>query len=540
MTGISDASGLVTYTYDGWGRLIQEDRTVLGVVYTTGYTYNDNHDLTVVTYPGGRTVTYQYDAAGRAVSVETANGGSPLTLASSGTYLPFGPLSGLALGNGVTMTRAFDQRYRLTSRDFVGSNYLTVAMTERLPQVYAYDDLNRVTSAQGTYGQTAYTYDTAGNRLTRTLGAESDVYTYDGVAGRLQSVTGANPVSITYDASGRTTSLGILTLTYNDRGRLAQVSNTGGTLGQYTYNALEQRIIKTAGGLTTVFHYDRQGRLIAESATDGTILREYIYFDDEPLALLENGATYYFANDHLGSSQALFDQYGETVWQAQYDPFGAAVVSPESTLVNHLRLPGQYFDSETGLHYNWHRYYDPGLGRYLTPDPIGLDGGLNLYAYVDNGPANDIDPWGLMVASDIIRWAPIVIPAAPTLAGAGALGAGVITGLGIILYPSELGDGTIDGASEMARNPITHERKDEILDEPIPGYPEDPKDYCPKIRKAIDALNTTINWRKRDMAEYGYHAQNPSRGGHNKRIKRLTQKRDALQKKYDKFCKPCP
>ena len=88
---------------------------------------------------------------------------------------------------------------------------------------------------------------------------------------------------------------------------------------------------------------------------------------------LENGATYYFANDHLGSSQAIFDQNGQTVWQARYDPFGAATISPDSTLVNNLRLPGQYFDSETELHYNWHRYYEPGLGRYLsvTRDEIG-------------------------------------------------------------------------------------------------------------------------------------------------------------------------
>ena len=77
------------------------------------------------------------------------------------------------------------------------------------------------------------------------------------------------------------------------------MSNTGGTLGQYTYNALEQRIIKTASSVTTVFHYDRDGRLIAESATDGTILREHIYFNGEPLALVENSATYYFANDRL-------------------------------------------------------------------------------------------------------------------------------------------------------------------------------------------------------------------------------------------------
>jgi len=58
-------------------------------------------------------------------------------------------------------------------------------------------------------------------------------------------------------------------------------------------------------------------------------------------------------------------------------------------------LPGQYFDAETGLHYNWHRYYDPSTGRYLTPDPIGFAGGMNLYAYVQNDPVNRIDPYGL-------------------------------------------------------------------------------------------------------------------------------------------------
>jgi hypothetical protein len=74
------------------------------------------------------------------------------------------------------------------------------------------------------------TYDTAGNRLTRTLNTESDTYAYDSVTGRLQGVTGSNPTTLTYDASGRTTGLGSLTLTYNDRGRLSQVSNTQVTL----------------------------------------------------------------------------------------------------------------------------------------------------------------------------------------------------------------------------------------------------------------------------------------------------------------------
>ena len=201
------------------------------------------------------------------------------------------------------------------------------------------------------------------------------------------------------------------------------MSNTGGTLGQYTYNALEQRVIKAAGGVTTVFIYDREGRLITESSSTGTILREYIYFNGEPLALVDSGVIYYFANDQLGSGQALLDQNGQTVWQAQYDPFGAATVTPASTLVNNLRLPGQYFDSETGFHYNWHRYYEPRLGRYLRPDPIGLDGGINLYGYGAGNPINLIDPDGQV---------PLALPIIFICAGGGCEAvAGALTGIGL-------------------------------------------------------------------------------------------------------------
>jgi RHS repeat-associated protein len=85
---------------------------------------------------------------------------------------------------------------------------------------------------------------------------------------------------------------------------------------------------------------------------------------------------------------------GTVVWSARYDSFGLATVGIE-TVKNNLRFPGQYFDQETGLHYNWHRFYDPETGRYVSADPIGLEGGINLYAYVANDPVNWVDPWGL-------------------------------------------------------------------------------------------------------------------------------------------------
>jgi RHS repeat-associated protein len=89
------------------------------------------------------------------------------------------------------------------------------------------------------------------------------------------------------------------------------------------------------------------------------------------------------------------DSTGTVVWEGDYKPFGEAGVHPQSTVVNNFRFAGQYYDEETGLHYNYHRYYDPKTGRYLTPDPIGLLGGINLYSYAVNNPVNAIDPFGL-------------------------------------------------------------------------------------------------------------------------------------------------
>jgi len=170
------------------------------------------------------------------------------------------------------------------------------------------------------------------------------------------------------------------------------------TVASYTYDSQNRRISKTVAGMTTHYIYDLANRLIAETLADGTPIRDFFYLDNEPLAVREyqtNPGLYYFLNDHLGTPQQLITPAGAVVWQAAYLPYGEAQVQV-NTVVNNLRFPGQYFDSETGLHYNWNRYYDPITGHYISADPIGLEGGLNLYAYVGGNPVNWSDPWGLV------------------------------------------------------------------------------------------------------------------------------------------------
>jgi RHS repeat-associated protein len=108
-----------------------------------------------------------------------------------------------------------------------------------------------------------------------------------------------------------------------------------------------------------------------------------------------NPKVYYYLNDQLGTPQLMVDSTGTVVWEARYRPFGEAQVHAKSTVANNFRFPGQYYDQETGLHYNYRRDYHPGSGRYVEPDPIGLRGGLNLFAYGGNSPLNFDDPSGL-------------------------------------------------------------------------------------------------------------------------------------------------
>ena len=111
---------------------------------------------------------------------------------------------------------------------------------------------------------------------------------------------------------------------------------------------------------------------------------------------------YYYINDHLGTPMKVIDENNTIAWSAYYKPFGEADITVD-TFNNNFRFPGQYYDNESNLHYNYHRYYDFGTGRYIKPDPIGLYGGLNLFIYTINNPINYYDPLGLDEFDSFVR-----------------------------------------------------------------------------------------------------------------------------------------
>ena len=267
---------------------------------------------------------------------------------------------------------------------------------------YTYDALNRLGSEAGPAGIQSYAYDANGNRLSDGAGS----YTYSPSSNRMATRHGAG---VTLDAAGNITADGLgHTFVYNQTGRLAQVLNGTTLLASYYYNYKGERTRKVTtaaapqGAQTVIYHYDEASHLIGESTGTGAALRTYIWRDDTPLAQIDyvpSRRVIYFDVDHLNTPRAARDQSGAVVWRWEGDAFGSTPPNenPGGTgvVTVNLRFPGQYFDKESGLDYNGQRSYDPATGRYIQSDPIGLEGGINTYAYIGGSPLADIDPSGL-------------------------------------------------------------------------------------------------------------------------------------------------
>ncbi len=429
LSGFTDASGNTALCYDPLGRLTRKQQTTAGIVLTTTYAYAANGRLSQMTTPGGMIVSYGYDSAGRISGIDTQLPGEPSASAviDAVRYLPFGPIDQLTFGNGRIQTRSYDANYAIDQVSSTGANGLSldfaVDAVGNLTQVtsgaagnlLAYDGVDRLTEVKQLNNDLieAFAYDATGNRTAHTDSAGITPYSYTAGSHRLSAV-GTTTRSL--DASGNTVAIGGTAFSYDDRNRL-RTATAGGQTTEYQYNARGERVSK-AGTATTIFVYDEAGHLLGEYASDGSVRAEYVWLGDLPVAIrTANNTLAYLEPDHLGTPRSVIDPVRDVAiwqWPLLGNAFGdaAPITDPDGdgvAFTMNLRFPGQYFDAETGLHYNYLRDYEPGAGRYVESDPIGLGGGISTFGYSYLNPLRFGDPSGAIVGVDDLAIGVIVV-----------------------------------------------------------------------------------------------------------------------------------
>jgi RHS repeat-associated protein len=233
-----------------------------------------------------------------------------------------------------------------------------------------------------------------------------------------------------------------------------------GRTASYSYDPFGRRIRKQIGTETTYFLYADEG-LIGEYDASGSFDKGYGWrpsgiWGTDPVFMVEDGKYSFYHNDHLGTPQKMTNMNGDIVWSATYTAFGSAVIGSASTVISNLRFPGQCWDEETGLNYNYYRNYNPFIGRYSESDPIGLGGGINTYAYVGGNPVGYRDQYGLLNPAAVVGAGigTIIMPGVGTVAGA-VVGTAIGIGIGWwIMEARSKGDG------DQARPPDVKTERD--------------------------------------------------------------------------------
>lgn len=254
------------------------------------------------------------------------------------------------------------------------------------------------------YRQEDYTYDAIGNRKTETVTQGNAVirfYEYYPNSSRLKSNEKYNFV---YDNNGnlvkKTAVDGSVTWEYHYDllNRLLKVSKNGTDIASYIYDESGLRLKKQRAGKTVYYVFDTGGNVLYEQENREYL--EYVYVlgkhfarIDGNLDNLEDRTKYFYHTDHLGSTVAVTDEAGQTVWSGEYTPFGGKH-SVNGELAKAAKFTGKDLDEDTELYYFNARWYDQEVGRFISEDPIGDPNNPNLYVYGRNNPLIIIDPTG--------------------------------------------------------------------------------------------------------------------------------------------------
>jgi RHS repeat-associated protein len=354
-----DATTTITYN-----KLNQPTAATFGASsLTLGYFAND--DLQTILFPGGVSRTYTYKTNGPIDTIAIAGGGGPIAQIS------------YSYNDVLDLTTA-------TDADGIHS--------------YAYDGLNRLTQAAhpalSGLANESYTHDRVGNRKDAANPAQ---WTFD----NNNRIVQAGSLTYTFDADGNlaTRSDGAA-FTHDARGRLTQFTK-GAISASYLYDPMGRRIRKSVNGTNVWFVWD-QTALLAEYDAGGNRSQRYAYLPGSlsPAQIEDANGVYFAHGSNIDAPLLLTNSSAAVVWAAKYQTYGAALVNGDvdgngMPVTFNQRAPGQYYDAESALFYNYLRDFDPDSGRYIQADPVGLAAGANVYAYVDNDPLSAVDPLGL-------------------------------------------------------------------------------------------------------------------------------------------------